>query len=551
MDQHVLQTHSLAGLLPPSFLFCSLTINLVTPAWDPSSRPSPVFDAGHPLRSAFGGECQLGLGAHSSGNHLELCVLSLLMLHIKQAAMRSARRTFSDSIRQIQDHSPRHSFKDLIRLVLVLFNWMERLETLDSFGSDSILKTSLPSIYPSEFGRIKKSSYPSLKRPLEDLKSSSFSFLQVSYLSLWSGCPSHLHSFTKIMSFDSWPFINLNLNSADLPPHHQSELLPFDSTQLDAWTNTNFSFEDPGQPIHDSLNTNNNNLTKTSIDLISINNNNDFDQNHLQLLNTPDLISNLDQIPNLDHPSSPTFNSCSIESFQNSILSNHPNHPKNKNNRNQLSSQTNPFKSLASKSTKDIQTSNSKSDSNLSPINEDEDAHRIALEDDKRRRNTLASARFRIKKKMKEKEIERTAMQMKERVVELEKEVERLVQENKWLRGLIVDSTASKLISSANQLNNHGPTNKPQSPTSLKNSSTDSLIIPSKYSKRIRIDSKKRPELLLIFQEKMRIEPSFNYDIYFNTCMYPPISKGGKLSGNQSFEFLFSKYVSRSTVRIR
>ncbi|KAG0148668.1 hypothetical protein CROQUDRAFT_131741 [Cronartium quercuum f. sp. fusiforme G11] len=82
-------------------------------------------------------------------------------------------------------------------------------------------------------------------------------------------------------------------------------------------------------------------------------------------------------------------------------------------------------------------------------ILDDDEANRIAIEDDKRRRNTLASARFRMKKKMKEQEIERTAREMKERVTDLEKEVESLKQENKWLRGLIVEQAATKAAISA------------------------------------------------------------------------------------------------------
>jgi hypothetical protein len=43
----------------------------------------------------------------------------------------------------------------------------------------------------------------------------------------------------------------------------------------------------------------------------------------------------------------------------------------------------------------------------------------------------IFAARFRMKKKMKEQEIERTAKEMRERVSELEKQVDSLKQENK------------------------------------------------------------------------------------------------------------------------
>lgn len=83
---------------------------------------------------------------------------------------------------------------------------------------------------------------------------------------------------------------------------------------------------------------------------------------------------------------------------------------------------------------------------------EDDEANRLAIEEDKRRRNTAASgpsppllsltglgtltpglrctARFRIKKKLREQAIERTAQELRDRVTELEKEVESLQKEN-------------------------------------------------------------------------------------------------------------------------
>jgi hypothetical protein len=61
------------------------------------------------------------------------------------------------------------------------------------------------------------------------------------------------------------------------------------------------------------------------------------------------------------------------------------------------------------------------------------------IEEEKRRRNTAASARFRVKKKERELALEKTAQEMTEKVVHLESKVQGLETENKWLRGLIVE----------------------------------------------------------------------------------------------------------------
>jgi Basic region leucine zipper len=59
--------------------------------------------------------------------------------------------------------------------------------------------------------------------------------------------------------------------------------------------------------------------------------------------------------------------------------------------------------------------------------------------EDKRRRNTLASARFRQKKKEREVAMHRKAKELDEHVSNLERECEILRKENKMLRGLLVD----------------------------------------------------------------------------------------------------------------
>ncbi|THZ01368.1 hypothetical protein D6C95_04136 [Aureobasidium pullulans] len=68
-----------------------------------------------------------------------------------------------------------------------------------------------------------------------------------------------------------------------------------------------------------------------------------------------------------------------------------------------------------------------------------EDESRNAAEEDKRRRNTAASARFRVKKKQREQALEKTAKDMSDKVQLLEARVNQLEMENKWLKGLITE----------------------------------------------------------------------------------------------------------------
>ncbi|KAI9507475.1 hypothetical protein F5148DRAFT_110959 [Russula earlei] len=65
----------------------------------------------------------------------------------------------------------------------------------------------------------------------------------------------------------------------------------------------------------------------------------------------------------------------------------------------------------------------------------------LAAAEDKRRRNTAASARFRLKKKEREAALEKKSKELEIRVSELERECEGLRRENGWLKGLVVGVT--------------------------------------------------------------------------------------------------------------
>ncbi|KAK3896872.1 hypothetical protein C8A05DRAFT_39580 [Staphylotrichum tortipilum] len=68
-----------------------------------------------------------------------------------------------------------------------------------------------------------------------------------------------------------------------------------------------------------------------------------------------------------------------------------------------------------------------------------EDSSRVAAEEDKRKRNTAASARFRIKKKQREQALEKSAKEMTEKVTMLEGRISALETENKWLKSLVTE----------------------------------------------------------------------------------------------------------------
>lgn len=68
-------------------------------------------------------------------------------------------------------------------------------------------------------------------------------------------------------------------------------------------------------------------------------------------------------------------------------------------------------------------------------------------EEDKRRRNTAASARFRVKKKLREQQMERAAKDLQDRVHSLETKIMQLEMENKWLRNIVVEKNEARDMS--------------------------------------------------------------------------------------------------------
>ncbi|MBE3045348.1 bZIP transcription factor [Candidatus Bathyarchaeota archaeon] len=72
-----------------------------------------------------------------------------------------------------------------------------------------------------------------------------------------------------------------------------------------------------------------------------------------------------------------------------------------------------------------------------------DDVSRVAAEEDKRKRNTAASARFRVKKKQREAALERSAKDMTDKVTILEGRIQQLETENKWLKNMILEKNSA------------------------------------------------------------------------------------------------------------
>ena len=116
-----------------------------------------------------------------------------------------------------------------------------------------------------------------------------------------------------------------------------------------------------------------------------------------------------------------------------------------------------------------------KLDSHATQQSLDENA-RVAAEEDKRRRNTAASARFRVKKKERERALEQSQKEAAEKVAKLEATIQQLQTENAWLKGLITEKNGgrssteelkmliSKREQAAGDMRTDGVGTKPQSP---------------------------------------------------------------------------------------
>ncbi|CAE6442343.1 unnamed protein product [Rhizoctonia solani] len=83
----------------------------------------------------------------------------------------------------------------------------------------------------------------------------------------------------------------------------------------------------------------------------------------------------------------------------------------------------------------------------------------VAITEDKRRRNTAASARFRVKKKQRTIELERALVELEGRADELEKEAVELRRENGWLKEMVIlkGRKAMENVQTAKSVTGAGP----------------------------------------------------------------------------------------------
>ncbi|KAF9192383.1 hypothetical protein BGZ51_005216 [Haplosporangium sp. Z 767] len=135
-------------------------------------------------------------------------------------------------------------------------------------------------------------------------------------------------------------------------------------------------------------------------------------------------------------------------------------HPTKKSNSSPSSSSASPFMS-ANAQTADDGTFQDPSDIA---------AAKLAAEEDKRRRNTAASARFRHKKRLREQILEKTAKEMTAKAELLELRVRELEMEIKWLRGLIIEKDSRILdvgLESSISLTSTASASSPLSSTAL------------------------------------------------------------------------------------
>ena len=109
-----------------------------------------------------------------------------------------------------------------------------------------------------------------------------------------------------------------------------------------------------------------------------------------------------------------------------------------------LPSQSSPISTPQSAAPAQTPASNPKSVSKRKPTHKPtplsvEEAAQVNADEDKRRRNTAASARFRVKKKLREQTLEKSVKETTDKNTALEARVTALELENQWLKNLITE----------------------------------------------------------------------------------------------------------------
>lgn len=108
---------------------------------------------------------------------------------------------------------------------------------------------------------------------------------------------------------------------------------------------------------------------------------------------------------------------------------------------------------------------------------------RYAAEEDRRRRNTAASARFRMKKKQREQTLEKSVRETTERNSALEARVAQLEMENRWLKNLLTEkheSTSARATGPSNEDSSNSSSEKNKKTTTGPNGNGQKHIQPKK-----------------------------------------------------------------------
>jgi hypothetical protein len=190
--------------------------------------------------------------------------------------------------------------------------------------------------------------------------------------------------------------------------------IPELDAQLDLWTNLAFQSDEPIiprplTPTGDEKDPQSFQMqhAQPSQDL-SLNNYNFFNQFSIDPFLVPPTAASLPPAAPMDSPSSPTSDSYPIDKQSN----------------------------------KRPRTATKKPVIN-EPGSPDSNGATVSAAEDKRRRNTAASDRFRAKKKERDAALEKKSKELETRVSELERECESLRRENGWLKGLVVGVTGA------------------------------------------------------------------------------------------------------------
>jgi len=222
--------------------------------------------------------------------------------------------------------------------------------------------------------------------------------------------------------------------------------LPELDAQLDLWTNLAFQSDEPIIPR--SLSPSGDDKQLKSIQAQHMQSQQDFNLSNYNFFNQfsidPFLVP-----PAANHPLPPS--APSVSSQTDSIAELHlAKRPKT------TKRQTSIDKSPSPEADTTSSADNTESPNNIAAV---------SAAEDKRRRNTAASARFRAKKKEREAALEKKSKELESKVSELERECESLRRENGWLKGLVVGVTgasAGATSSSANAVSQGTKRKRPQ-----------------------------------------------------------------------------------------